>query len=786
MSGFQYSGDKPLIADGSADDPQLPEARIRDGWHANSIYRRLEYDDTDSELARANIDAQIDGALPYSRSVMADAGRGEDANVNFREAKAEDDLAQTPFIEMGTVSPILWRIKTNFGKPGDQTKWSAILSSEFSKTVRDWGEDFDYYRQRLAQQFTRHGAGFAYFEDEFNWQWRADGLSAFKLERDTESRSSAIDYCTCKRSMTVTELYKFVRNETLAKEVGRWNVEAVKRAILTAAASEGQTFYNYQWQDFERQMKENDIDMGSKSKKVQVYHLWVREYDGQIAHYIGLQNGVAMVTGDIIKCEGASNSLKGDMIGNGFLYAHRFRFPEFKSCIVPFFYAIGTHATVHTIRGQGEMNFAPISISNRTRCTLIDAAKASSMILMRAETPSDVENFAYIQVGGFMVYSGGNSKVEPTAMPDVSARVQPILSEMANLRQNLLPMSVAQSPAGPKSKQPETKYAIQAKQNRGGALSSAMLTQWFGPFGRLGEEMYRRMVNPKLTEQDPGGKEAFAFRVRCMKRGVPAEAMDFDVCEVDAVRVIGNGSPEARQYAAEQVWELADAFDEPGRKLALRDVVGSIPGVDFQAADDYVGPIEPRQPVDEQIANNENSLFTLGATAKVTGEQDHWVHCQVHMEMVKEFVQEFQNGAIVGGKLVSVLKPALDNMLAHSEYLTKDKTREKESAEVRKFIQNNNGVLEQQENKLIAAMQRQQQQPQGQNGQQPDGEEIRAQQMHQAKLRQMQQEAEMRQREMQQKLAIQQQEAHARMTIADLKAAHDMAEQAAALASQPA
>jgi hypothetical protein len=779
-----FAGDTPAVASGSDEKPILPRNRIKDAWHAHAVYRKLEYDDRDAEATRADIDYQIDGGLPYSVKVMKDNGRGEDANVNFREAKAEDDLAATPFIEMGSISPVLWRVRTSYGSPNDNERWSKIISEKFSKMVRRW-KSFNYYRIRLAQQFTRHGVGFAYWEDEFDWRWRADGLSAFKVPRGTESRADAIPYCVCKRQMSVVELYNFIQDEQKAKDDGRWNVLAVRQAILRASSRNNQTFYDYQWEDLERQLKENDTEVGQRAEMVQVYHLWVVEYDDRVSHYIGLRDGIALMDGAFVTIKDGSEKPE-NMIEDGFLYRHRFRFPKFTSCIIPFFYAIGTHASIHSIRAIGEMNFGSIQISNRTRCTLIDSAKASSMILLRAETPSDVENFAYIQMGGFMVYSGGNSKVEPTAMPDVSARVQPVLNEMQSLRRQLQPMSVTSGvPQQGKSKQPLTKYQVQADQNRGGALTSAMLTMWYDPFDQVGEEMYRRVMNRDLTQADPGGREAFAFRVQCMKLGVPAEAMDFDVCEVTSVRSIGNGSPEQRQYAAEQIWELADALDEPGRKLALKEVLGAIPSVDNDLVEELVGADKPRMPVDDQIARMENALFVLGQQAQVTGEQDHWVHCEDHREMVDEFLKGFQEGQVDGEKIVSVLKPALANMAEHLDYLSKDKTREKEAAQVRKFIQGANGTLEQQENKLIAAMQREQDKMQGGNGAQPSPEAAQKAQLHQAKLEQLQMETQMRQQMMMQKIRNSQIESNARLRQGDIKNAIDISERAAALASQP-
>jgi hypothetical protein len=782
------SYDVPTISNGDGEKPALPESRVRDGWQGHAIFRKLEYDDRDAEIARANIDYQIDGGLPYSVDVMKNAGRGEDANVNFREARAEDDLAQTPFIEMTTISPTLWRISVNSGgTDDDRVSWGRTMSERFTQMVRRW-DDFDYYRIKLSQQFTRHGAGFAYWEDEIDWRWRADGFNAFKLPRNIESRASAIPYCVCKRSMSVTELYAFIRNEKVAKEVGRWNVEAVKMALRYAAVSNSRPLYSYAWEDFQREIKENDVEFGVRAEQVQLYHEWVTEYDGTVSHYIGLQDGIAMMDDKIEKPSSDNNrnsDAKSNMVGNGFLYAHRCRFPTFGSAIVPFFYAIGTHATVHTIRGQGEMNFGPISISNRAMCNLIDTAKASSMILLQAESPADAENTAYIQMGGFMILSG-HTKVQPNAMPDVSSRLLPVLNEMRGLRQQVSPNSSAQPPQTGKSKQPETKYGIQAKQNRGGALSSAMLTQWFGPFGRLGREMLRRALNPDLKENMPGGKEAFEFRLACMKDGVPAHVLnDFAKLDVEAVRVIGNGSPEQRQYAAEQVLELSDkGFDEYGKRKALLDATGAIPGVDWQAAQDYVGPLEPRKPIDDQIANGENSLFTLGGNAKVTGEQNHWVHCQVHEQLVTQFVEAFNQGQIDGQKLVTVIKPALDNMLAHSEILSKEKAFEKQSAQVRKFIQNNNGVLEQQENKLIAQMQKQQAEQQ-QGGGEMSAEAQQKMQLHQMEIQKRQQDLQMRKEEFLAKLQMMNQEAKARQSLADLEAARAISERSAELAAQP-
>lgn len=758
-------------------DNEIPRDRVRDGAHAHAIFRKLELDDSLAEKKRARIDFQINGGEPYDSEKLREAGRGEDANVNFLEAKFEDDMAQAPYIDMTTVSRKLWNVQTNKGDEQQKKKWSDIISNHFTRIVREW-QDFDYFRLRLSQQYTRHGLGFIYWEDEFDWRWRSDGQNAFKLPRSTEARASAIPHCVCKREISVTDLYYQI-SKPAAAELGRWNIEAVKQAIIFTAYGTERPFWEDSWERFTKEMKENDIEFGSRGQKVHIYHLWVKEFDGTVSHFMGLQDGVAMKQGGIIDAEQVKEG-SSEMVGNGFLYVHRKRFKSFESAIIPFALTIGTAGTFHTIRGQGEMAFAPIAISNRTRNKMIDCATAASSIILQADSAVDAENFAYIRYGPFMIASANNVKFTATAMPDVGERLMPILEDQARLRSQVSNSSSA-SNAVDKSKQPQSKYQIQNNQNKDSALGSAQLTMWYGPFSKLGEQMYRRLVNPDLREDMPGGKEAFQFRVRCMAEGVPAEALS-DFHSVEAVRTIGNGSPQLRQFGMEQVYEKKDGMDETGRRQALIDVLAAIPGVSYEQAEQYVGPEKPRDTDQDEFAVMENALFKQGIGVPVTENQNDWVHCEHHAELVRQFVDSFEQGQIDGAKLVPVLSAALDNMLEHSERLTKDKTREKESAWVRKFVQQNGGTLEQQQNKLIAEQQRAQEASQQQpEGQPADPKLQQDSELHAQKIAQLQQETFNRQKLFEAKLAAQNQEAEQRRTLADLTAAHNIATKTASL-----
>lgn len=728
---------------------KLADPRIKDATQGYAIFRRLRRDDWESAQKRANIDYQIDGGLPYDEQVMIDANRGEDTNANFMEAKAEDDASQKPFIEMTTVARTLWNISTSHGDENEQVRYGKIISEEFSRTVRAW-VDFSYYRLRLAQQFTRHGVGFLYWEDELDWRWRSDGLAAFKLPRNLESRPGAIPYCTCEREMTVDEIYKFIRKEDSVREVGRWDVDAVKQAIGSAVMNDDFIFDDGQWEAVMRRIRENDLAVGSTSPKVKTYHLWAEEFDGAVSHYIGLQTGAVKINGD-------SDTKKR----SGWLYEHRNRFKTgFAGCIIPFFYGIGTHGTIHTIRGQGEMQFGPIAISNRTRCKFVDGVNAASSIVLQAETANDAAQTAYVQMGPFLILSG-NSKVQATAMPDVSGRMLPLLNDMATLRENVSGSNARGSAYAGDATQGDrkTKYEIQADQNHTGSIESALLTLFFEPWSRAGDIMFKRMMSDEVSDLTPGGPEALDFIARCLKRGVPEQALR-DVYAVEAVRTIGYGSPGARQAAADEIYQMSGSFDAVGQKLAARDRIASIPGVDYQTAESYVGPIDhQRKTVDDQIAEIENGIFQQGIKIPVTDGQNHWVHIQHHETLVTNTIGAFKQGQMQGAQVVPILTAVLANMTEHAQALNIDPLRQKEAAMTRKFLQNANATLEQQENKLVAEQQRAQEQGQQQMGEQPNGDEQRKWESHQQDLQIQREEFAMRQQQFYQ--TIQQQEVDA-------------------------
>lgn len=733
---------KPEYQSASAPDlghnGKLPDERIRDAGHAHTIFSQMERDDELAAWKRSNLDELVDGGLPFDPQVLLDAGQGDRCNVNFKEAKAEEDAAQAPYIEMTTQTDILWRITSDYGDDREKVRFGQIMSEEHTRAHRQWGQDFHFYRLRLTQQFNRHGVGFLYWENEHDWRWRTDGLAAFKLPRDTESRPSAIPYACCKRSLPVNELYDFIKNERRAREVGRWNIEAVKQAICDAGTTSPRPFNRGAWEEFVRMAKENDILVGSTYQKVRLVHLWVREFNDTISHYIFLQNGAAKA--------------EGKMIGDGFLYRHRARFERLEQCIIPFYYGVGTHGTVHSIRGQGELAFGPITISNRMRCGAIDSLKASTSILLESDSANDVQTAAQLYFGPFLVVPAG--KVSPQVMPDVSARFLPMLRDQQMLRQNLTGSFQARA-ITEQGTQERTKYEVEAQQQQGHSLDSAALTLFMEPYSGAGRESLRRILNPKLREDDPGGREAFEFRKRCLKRGVPAEALDFDfIRDVQAVRTMGNGSPQMRQYSAEKVWSFNGAMDDYGRKEAFRDVLSSIPGVGWENAARYAGSDVPRTTVDDEIAELENNDFRQGQKVQVLSNQNHWTHCQHHGQLVTESVQAFENQQLPAEQLVPTLSAALDNMLAHSGYLDRDATRTQEAAYVRKFLQQNNAILQQQGQKLFAEEQRLQEAAQQQGAQEQDPEQTRKWEAHQQDMEIRQQEFQMRAREFEQKLAM--------------------------------
>lgn len=643
MTGLEELSDLELQVTDAEGNP--PISRVKNVEAAKSIFKNLCKGDEASAINRARVQGMFDGASPYSSSALRASNQGFRTNLNFGEGEKYLEQAMAAYVDLINGVEQLVRVETTFGDPKQRVEWSRIMSEEYSFQIRKW-DRFNYEYLNLCNHFVGHGVGINYFEDEYCWYWRSTGLGDVLVPRKTQASEQEIDVATAKRSMQVTELFSAIEEEDKAAEMG-WNVEEVKKAIREASA--GVTEIS-DWEEFQKEVKNNDLYMGGKAAKVHVVHMWVKEFNGTVTHLIFRKDG-----------EGK------------FLYKRQGRYENISQAFTFFTYGIGTNGTYHSIRGLGFKIYQHMQLSNRIRSQAVDNAMLAGSPMVQPEDERALENMAFNYFGPFAILPPNVNYVD-RAFPNVSQTMMPVLDELTSMADQRTGQYSTQGVFGKGKGDRRTRFEVAAHLEESSKLSGTALNLFYSPWDRHHVEVARRFHNPEYPSTEPGYDQIAEYRERCVMRGVPEEAlMAVDVRKTKAVRAVGNGSSGNRMVQLQQLNELAGTFDAEGRHNLFRDQTAAIVGAD--AADRYI-PAQPdqRMPQDAKIAQLENKDLLEGGEVEIFPNEIHIVHLDIHVPELEKIWQAVEEGQI---ELIEAYQRSVNlffHCVQHLEFIQQDPT----------------------------------------------------------------------------------------------------------------
>jgi hypothetical protein len=622
---------------------KVPPARIKDVKSANEIYRNLAEGDEQSAVNRTRVQAMFDGVTPYSASALKASGQGFRTNLNFGEAEKYLEQALSAYIDLINAVEQIVRIETSFGEARQRVEWSRIMSEEYSFQLRKW-DRFNYEFLNLCNHFVGHGVGINYFEDSDSWQWRSTGLGDILIPRQTQATEQNIDVCCAVRSMSVTELYKYIENEKAATEVG-WDVGEVKKAIKDASAGSPES---NDWEKLQAELKNNDLYTGAKSARVEVVHLWVQEFNRTVSHYITLKN---------------AENIK-------FLLKRPNAFKSIKQAFTFFCYGIGTNGTYHSIRGLGYKIYSHIQLNNRIRSQAVDNAMLAGSPMVQPEDERALENMAFNYYGPFAILPPNVNFVDRTA-PNVTNTMMPVLQDLGQMVQERTGQYSTAGVFGGENNR-RTRFEVAAHLEEASKLNVTALNLFYAPWDRFHLELARRFHNPDYKESTIGFEEVMDYRERCLLRGVPIEALlSVDFKKVRSVRAVGNGSQANRMVQLQQLNELAGTFDAEGRHSLFRDQTAAIVGQD--AADRYI-PARPdqRMPIDAKVAQLENKDLMQGGEVEVFPNEVHVIHLDIHVPEMESVFQQVEEGQLELVEAYQLTANLFQHSVTHLEFIQQD------------------------------------------------------------------------------------------------------------------
>lgn len=683
----------------SLDDAGKPpkESRLRDVTSGRAIFQKLEEADKESSANRAKIQAMFDGKPPYDEAKLRRTGQSSRANLNFGEGSRYLDTALAGYVDLVNGVDTIPRIHTQLGDHADRFAADQIIAEEATRMIRRW-PDWHSSFLRLATLFLGHGVGFTIFENESDWRFKVTGMDRFKLPRQTEASEDAIEVAGARQEYLVHELYDFIKDEAAATTAG-WDVDLVKRAITTAAKSKTGPQLN-DWERLQSELKNNDLFVSATSDKVSVIHMWVREMNGTVSHFIFTE-------------ENLGSTHDGQ---DGFLYKNVGRFKRPDQAFIGFGWGVGTNGTWHSIRGLGYKIFPAVQESNRLRCQFLDSAKLAGSIILQPPSRQALGELALQYYGPYAVLAPDLDVVDKV-VPNLSTAVVPALNELS--QQMAANLDFYSTKGAFTTSRERTRYEVEAELEQTARLSTVSQNLFYSAYNRLVREMVRRMFNPKLKRTDPGGEEALEMRERILARGVPPEIMmSIDHTRTLAERAIGAGSASVRAGVLRELETMASRFDATGRHNLTRDRAAGLLG-GYELAERYVPRLEQGRPtVDAKLAELENAHLLDGDPISVSEIELHTEHLGKHLPTLNEVIEAVETGEVDPVSVMQGLVALFEHCVAHFEFIEPDPLIEGFVNQVRENLQQA-GEIVANTSKKIQRMQREGQDP---NGGPPDGQ----------------------------------------------------------------
>jgi len=669
-----------------------PKTRIESAGDARSMLYELVDDDQIASYRRAQIQGIIDGNPPYNEQQLREMGQADRINVNWGHAEAKVESAVIPYFDILTSVGSYATVKTKYGKDmGKREEWSRIITEEFHDLLSKYNPNFLAQHQVCQKELVIHGQACMYFPDGVDWRAKAIEPYALVVPKGSKVDWDNWEFCYILDEMYCEQLYSYIENEEAASR-GGWDVEQCQEAIMNARVDEQDQRRPWEW--YQRELKNNALYYSyAKSKVIKVAHMYVKEYDGRISHYIFDR----------------LNSTE-------WLCAKQSRYAKFSNAFTVFLNGVG-NGFYHGVRGLGQKVYKYAEANNRMLNALMEGVILSSCTMFQPQTAADAEKLKTIQIGPYRILPPGLQLIQQNVTPNLSAAMQTaqfFQGQESDDTGSFMP-SVSGG-AGRKKGNKEVEMEIGEKSR----LTNTRAEIYLQALDVHYSEVYRRASNPNLIEEDHGGPEALKFQQACLNRGVPAAAM-LDIDSVKATRSIGQGSSAARMQAMELISQYLPQLPESNRKRVINANIAAIAG---QTGVETFGIPEEKKidGSDLSIASLENNALQQGGHVLIDPDQSHETHMQVHLQFAQSIIkgiQDKQEDPVQADKAMQSLIP---HMLTHLKYMEEDPTLEEKYNEFNEQVSELMKIADQL-NRMAADIQQKQmeamQQQQGQGQQDP-------------------------------------------------------------------
>lgn len=520
---------------------------------------------------RARINSLFDGSPPYSDQEERENNIA--VNCNFLEATKVGHDARQQFTNAFQKPGKFFTARTDFGPVHKRQKYSAIVSNQVNRVMKRSPGYFENMRSKFAL-LVLHGIAPSTWENSYSWCPLTLGVEDVMIPSGTLLTLKNLPFFAVYRAYTAEELYRLTHGPKVDPGWQMDNVmAAIKWADAESASLSGSTWPEVWSPDkMEQRIKEDsglyasdavpviscwDFYWWNDSKKVQGWNRRiVLDAFGQPGvggvlpdkhmpdkNIIGGRNQFLFDPGDKVYASNIANVLQ-------------FQFGDL-SAVAPFRY--------HAVRSLGFLLYAVCHLQNRLRCKFNEAVFETLMMYMRVKSLDEAERALKINLISRGIIDDTVQFLNPSERWMVNERLAQtgLVENQRIINDNSASYTQNQNYSNPSVE--KTAFQVRAELNATTALISAALLQAYQYQTFEYYEIFRR-----FCAKDPRDPDVRAFRLACLKQGVPPEVLVPEAWDIEPERVMGAGNKTLELATAQQLMEWRPLFDPEAQREILR------------------------------------------------------------------------------------------------------------------------------------------------------------------------------------------------------------------------
>lgn len=672
-----YSLDVLSDAVGSApevsENLEVDNRAINSVNQAFSVCENMRQDWIEGIEHAARITAKLNGERPYNQKKLKSAGKDWKTNISTGFLATECSRVLPRLYMPIKTAKYLTAASLPPGWADGEAK-TQFFRQAITETIRSWPK-FNFYIRGLAREVGIFGFGFNSWFDEYEWRPTLLRMDKGFVPQGTEIMDHEPPFFMAKFDYKPNELLALLK-ASVDSENSDWVKDNVVAAINNAMppSAENTQYETRSYEDLVRQAAWQ-YTYTKGEKMIETWHLFAKEADGKVSHYILLSNQSGNPTYTASAMAGSKS------IDNRLLYENLDRFDSMVDVVNTMVFDYGD-GTVHGAWGAGQILYDLAVQVEKVRCDSIDNMRMTNKIKAQVPEAKNVNDVKLVVNDTMMIVSGAQFSGNVAAMPQDINGYELLDAKLTKIAQEKIGAFVPPIPLQPSDIKAAQVNAAMMKERE---LQEALLENWLIQFAVVVKTITKRLCNKSSPDETS----------KTLRKILLGKLSDEEI-NMLAEQFPVQSVADFTEYAASKRGAFCQSI--MGNQLFRQNVAARImaEGVgDVRFVDELVKPDGDQQ--DEIAAQQkqilENAALLSGQPVPILATDNDWVHMQT---MKPGLIQTLQSGNLQVGQL------GLQHYAAHWSQGVDKKTLPKDQINTEKsFIA--------QAEKMIGELQKQQQ-----------------------------------------------------------------------------